>query len=186
MVSRHLMNLLELKERIVSTNLVCAALGHCRLAINDLTPDGHQPMHDADNEIHVALNGEIYDYDRIRNRLSQQFNYKFQGHSDSELVIALYKHFGTSFLEQLRGEFAFCLYDSRTQFFIAARDRYGIKPLYRTVVDGRLLIAAEIKAFLPHGWKPEWDVRALIDEGLQFGCGTLFKGVQKVRSSALL
>ena len=143
-------------------------------------------MHDGERRIHTVVNGEIYDYDRLRNRLSKQFNYNFQGHSDSELVIALYKHYGTSFLEQLRGEFAFCLYDSSTQFFIAARDRYGIKPLFWTIVDGRLLVAAEAKAFLPLGWKPEWDVRAFVDESWHFGCRTLFKGVQKVRGCTLL
>jgi asparagine synthase (glutamine-hydrolysing) len=156
-------------------------LGHCRLAINDLTPDGHQPMHDADNHIHAVVNGELYDYDRIRAHLCERFNYEFRGHSDSELVIALYKQYGSSFLEQLRGEFALCLYDSRAQYFIAARDRYGIKPLFWTIVNGRLLLAAEAKAFLPLGWEPEWDVRSLADDGWHFGCRTLFKGVQKVR-----
>lgn len=139
-------------------------------------------MHDADGGIHTVVNGEIYDYDRVSARLSQQFGYKFQGHSDSELVVALYKYYGTSFMEHLRGEFALCLYDSTTQFFVAARDRYGVKPLLWTVVDGRLLIAPEAKAFLPLGWKPEWDVRALMDESWHFGCRTLFKGVQKARS----
>ena len=138
-------------------------------------------MHSPENEIHAVVNGEIYNYDRIRHKLSQQFSYQFQGHSDSELVIALYKYYGTSFLEQLRGEFALCLYDSKIQFFVAAADRYRIKPLFWTVVDGRLLIAAEAKAFLPLGWKPEWDVRALVDGSWHFGCRTLFKGVQKVR-----
>ena len=142
-------------------------------------------MHDADNTIHAVVNGEIYDYDRIRDGLAQQFDYQFQGHSDSELVVALYKHYGTSFLERLRGEFAFCLYDSKSQLLIAARDRYGIKPLFWTIVDGRLLIAAEAKAFLPLGWKPQWDVRALVDGSWQFGCQSLFSGVQKVRDSAV-
>lgn len=143
-------------------------------------------MHDADHEIHAVVNGEIYDYDRIRKNLVRQFKYKFQGHSDSELVVALYKHYGTSFLEHLRGEFAFCLYDSRNQYFIAARDRYGIKPMFWTIVDGNLLIAAEAKGFLPLGWKPEWDVRALVDESWQFGCRSLFRDVQKVRGSSIL
>ena len=95
-------------------------------------------------------------------------------------MIALYTHYGTSFLRYLRGEFALCLYDSRTQFFITVKESYGIKPLFWTVVDGRLLIAAEAKAFLPLGWKPEWDVRAFADEGWYTGCCTLFKRVQKV------
>jgi asparagine synthase (glutamine-hydrolysing) len=63
---------------------------------------------------------------------------------------------------------------------IAARDRYGIKPLFWTVQDGRLLIAAEIKAFLPLGWKPEWDVKSLLDAGWNHDERTLFKGIAKV------
>jgi asparagine synthase (glutamine-hydrolysing) len=63
---------------------------------------------------------------------------------------------------------------------IAARDRYGIKPLFWTVQDGRLLIAAEIKAFLPLGWKPEWDVKSLLDAGWNHDERTLFQGIAKV------
>ncbi|PVI02690.1 glutamine-hydrolyzing asparagine synthase [Periconia macrospinosa] len=157
------------------------ALGHCRLAINDLTAHGEQPIHDADDEIHAVVNGEIYDYERLRNELSQQFGYEFKGHSDSELVVALYKHYGLSLFEQLRGEFAFCIYDSRTRLLVAGRDRYGIKPLFWAVIQGRLVLGAEAKAFLPLGWEPEWDLHGLVDDGWQFGSGTLFKGVQKVR-----
>lgn len=63
---------------------------------------------------------------------------------------------------------------------IAARDRYGIKPLFYTVVDGRLLIASEVKAFLGMGWKPEWDVTSLAQSGWVFDSRTIFKGVRKV------
>jgi asparagine synthase (glutamine-hydrolysing) len=68
-------------------------------------------------------------------------------------------------LSQLRGEFALCLYDETRDLFVAARDRYGIKPLFWTIVDGRLLVASEMKVFLPLGWKPEWDVRSIFDAG---------------------
>lgn len=157
-------------------------MGHNRLAINDLSPDGEQPFHDTENTVHAVVNGELYDHERIREDLVRESGYKFKGHSDSEIVIALYKHYGVSFLRHLRGEFALCLYDSRTHFFMAARDRYGIKPLHWTVVDGRLLIAAEAKAFLPLGWKPEWDVKSLLDGGWNHDQRTLFDGVHKVRS----
>lgn len=126
------------------------------------------------------VNGELYDYEDIRKDLEETTDYRFRGHSDCEIVIALYKYYGLSFLSKLRGEFALCLYDSRTQFFVAARDRYGIKPLFWTIVDGRLLIAAEAKAFLALGWKPEWDVKSLLDAGWNHDERTLFIGVQKV------
>jgi asparagine synthase (glutamine-hydrolysing) len=74
------------------------------------------------------------------------------------------------------------LYDERNQLFIAARDRSGIKPLFWTNLNGRLLIAAEPKAFLLFGWQPEWDVRSLREGGWNFDRRTLFQGVTKVSS----
>lgn len=157
-------------------------MGHVRLAINDLSPDGAQPFHDANETVHAVVNGELYDHEKTRADLADKTEYKFKGRSDCEIVIALYKYYGLSFLSKLRGEFSLCLYDSEKQFFIAARDRYGIKPLFWTVQQGRLLIAAEAKAFLPLGWKPEWDVKSILDAGWNHDQRTLFQGVQKVRA----
>lgn len=151
-----------------------------RLEINDLSPSGAQPLHDNQQTIHAVVNGEIYEYDRLRAEMIEKLDYEFQGRSDCELVLALYKYYGFSFVSYLRGEFSLCLYDSERGIFIAVRDRYGIKPLFWTVVDGQLLVAAEIKAFLPLGWKPEWDVKSIVDGSFQVGSGTIFKGVQKV------
>ena len=159
------------------------ALGHCRLSINDLSPSGSQPLTSNDGQIHAVVNGEIYDYDRLRDICATEHGYKFNGESDSQLVVALYKiHGAPAFFEHLRGEFAFVLYDGRegSERVIAGRDRFGIKPLVWTVVDGRLLMAAEAKAFLPMGWKPEWDVGAIVDGGWMMDERTLFKGVKKV------
>lgn len=136
--------------------------------------------------VHAVVNGELYDHERIRQELIEKTEYKFKSRSDSEIVVALYKHYGLSFLSRLRGEFALCLYDSRTQFFVAARDRYGIKPLFWTVLDGQLLVAAEAKAFLPLGWKPEWDVQSLLDGGWNHNERTIFRNVKKVNATAIL
>lgn len=160
--------------------LITSALGHCRLSIIDLSPDGNQPFHSPDNAVHCVVNGEIYGHDQIRTQLIRDFDYKFKGHSDCEVVIALYQHYGLSFINQLRGEFAFCLYDESQELFIAARDRYGVKPLFWTVIDGKLLVASEMKAFLPLGWKPEWDVRSIVSAGWVIDSRTTFKGVEKV------
>lgn len=122
-----------------------------------MSSDAQQPFHDHKDEIHIVVNGEFYDHEAIRESLIQQ-GHGFQSMSDSEIVIALYKEHGMSFLSHLRGEFALCLYDAKAQFFVAARDRYGIKPLHYTFHEGRLLIASEAKAFLPFGWQPQWDV----------------------------
>lgn len=96
-------------------------------------------------------------------------------------MLALYQAYGVGMFEHLRGEFAFCLYDEEKQLFIAARDRYGVKPLFYTVRWGRLLVAAEAKAFLPLGWQPEWDVKSIVEGGWNFDDRTLFKDVKKVR-----
>jgi asparagine synthase (glutamine-hydrolysing) len=161
--------------------IIYAALGHVRLAINDLSPDGAQPFHDEEDTVHAVVNGELYDYDALRASLLEKTGYNFKGHSDCEIVIALYKYYGLSFLSHLRGEFALCIFDSRTQTFIAARDRYGIKPLFYNFVGDTLLVAAEAKAFLPLGWEPEWDVASLKEAGWNHDARTIFKGVRKVR-----
>ncbi|KAI0183729.1 asparagine synthase-domain-containing protein [Xylaria flabelliformis] len=158
-------------------------LAHCRLSINDLSPAGRQPLHSDDNQIHAVVNGEIYDYDRLRAECETAHNYVFQSDSDSELVLALYKiHGAPDFLTHLRGEFAFVLYDGRgeTRRVIVARDRFGIKPLVYTRVGSKLLAASEAKAFIPLGWKPRWDVRAIADAGWMLDDRTLFRGVKKV------
>ncbi|KAH0359192.1 asparagine synthase, partial [Aureobasidium melanogenum] len=157
------------------------ALGHVRLAINDLSLDGEQPFHSSDDHVHAVVNGELYDADTIRQRLVKEAGATFKGKSDSEIVIALYQIYGTSFLRHLRGEFALCLYDSRTKFFIAARDRYGIKPLFFTQIDGNLHVAAEMKAFSPFGWNPEWDVRSVLDRRWLFGARTQLDKIRKIK-----
>ena len=88
--------------------------------------------------------------------------------------------YGQNFIHHLRGEFAFVLYDSKRQFLMAARDRFGIKPLYHTVVDGKLMIASEMKAVMALGWKPEWDLESIMQLGEYSDNRTVFKGVHKV------
>ena len=126
------------------------------------------------------MNGEIYDYDRLRADMVEKLDYKFQSTSDCELVLALYKYYGISFVSHLRGEFALCLYDSEKQLFLAVRDRYGIKPLFWTVLDGELLVAAEMKALIPLGWKPQWNVPGLINGSYQSGSETIFQDTRSM------
>lgn len=89
-------------------------------------------------------------------------------------------------MEHLRGEFAFVLYDSKAESVIAARDRYGVKPLFYTVQDGRLFIASEMKAFLAFGWQPEWDVQSFIEGGHLTDTRTLFQGVSRIQAGRYL
>ncbi|KAL8724215.1 MAG: hypothetical protein Q9181_006926 [Wetmoreana brouardii] len=156
-------------------------LGSCRLAINGLGPGGDQPFSNKDGTIHAVVNGELYDHHQIREEMINRTGYHFQGQSDSEIVVALYEYYGVSFLSRLRGEFALCIHDSKKQRLLAARDRSGIKPLFWTIHHGRLLLASEAKALLPFGWRPEWDVRSIIDRGWLTEERTIFKGLRKIR-----
>ncbi|KAK0375624.1 asparagine synthetase [Colletotrichum limetticola] len=144
----------------------------------------HLSSIDSDEKIHVVVNGEIYDHFAIRGRCTTEFDYNFSGRSDSEVILALYQHHGfRGLFKHLRGEFAFVLYGERSGDVIAARDRFGIKPLfwtYSSETPAKLLIASEIKGFLPMGWGPEWDVDAICSGAAVLGEGTLFKGVKEV------
>ncbi|KAF8205847.1 putative asparagine synthase [Mycena galopus ATCC 62051] len=155
-----------------------AGLGHVRLSIIDLST-GQQPLSDEENSIHCVVTGEIYDHDRIRAEMQSQ-GYSFKTKSDSELVVQLYKRDGFNFLFNLRGEFAFVLYDVKRQLQFAARDRFGIKPLYYTVSNGRILFGSEMKTFMGLGWQAEWDIESIVHYG-DFGDDrTVFKGVKKL------
>lgn len=158
-----------------------SGLGHVRLSIIDLSPDGNQPFHDGNDEIHAVVNGELYNHEYYKAELAQE--YDFKGNSDCEIVIALYKHYGLSFLTHLRGEFALVLWDAKRKLFFAARDRYGIKSLYYTMVNNQLLVATEMKSFLAFGWQPEWCVRGLREHSWQFNSETFFQGTHRVSYS---
>lgn len=158
-------------------------LAHCRLSINDLSPSGSQPLTSDDGQVHAVVNGEIYDFDRLRQVCATEYGYKFGGTSDSELVLALYKIFGSpGMFEHLRGEFAFVLYDSRpsSRRVVVGRDRFGIKPLVWTVVGNRVLLAAEAKAFKALDWEPEFSIPGIVDSGWMLDDRTVFKGVRKL------
>jgi asparagine synthase (glutamine-hydrolysing) len=122
---------------------VCG-LAHRRLAIIDLSPTGHQPMV-APNGTTITYNGEVYNYRELIRALEP--GWRFRSTSDTEAILAAYAKWGADCLAHLRGMFAFALWDGQRLF--AARDPFGIKPLYYTVVDEVLYFASEIKALLP-------------------------------------
>ena len=99
------------------------AMGHARLSIIDLHT-GDQPLFDAKKKIVLTVNGEFYDYKRIRTNLRLE-GFKFNTKSDSEIAIPLFKKYGLDFLEHLRGEFAIALFDEKEQRLILVRDRVG-------------------------------------------------------------
>ncbi len=126
------------------------ALGHARLAINDLL-GGQQPLNAVDGRYVLTSNGEFYDFKRHRSVLMAEGD-RFLTKSDSEIAIGLYRKFGLDFTEHLRGEFAFALYDKTEDELILVRDRFGVRPLfYWLSPDGKTLVyGSEAKAVLAH------------------------------------
>jgi len=126
------------------------ALGHTRLAINDLE-GGHQPLHAIDDRYVLTTNGEFYDFKQYRSTLMAEGD-RFLTKSDSEIAIGLYRKFGLDFTAHLRGEFAFALYDQREDELILVRDRFGVRPLFYWLSPDRTTIVygSEAKAVLAH------------------------------------
>jgi len=140
-----------------------AALGHRRLSILDLSPAGHQPMSTADGRLWITFNGEIYNYLSLRQEL-EAAGCRFRTHTDTEVLLELYRQLGPSCLEKLNGMFAFGIYDRTEHSLFLARDRLGKKPLYLWEDEGRLLFSSELKSFtLDPRFKGELELTALAD-----------------------
>lgn len=125
-------------------------LGHRRLSIIDLSEGGAQPMSADDEAVTIVFNGEIYNYEALKRGLEAR-GHVFRSSSDTEVLLRLYREKGETFVEDLRGMFAFALWDAERGGLLLARDPYGIKPLY-IADDGRKLRAAsQVKALLAMG-----------------------------------
>lgn len=124
-------------------------LAHRRLSIIDLSVIANQPMSNEDDSIWVVFNGEIYNHKDIRAELEKIGGHSWKtDHSDTEVIIHAYEQWGMDFLHKLRGMFAIAIWDKRTRSLKLIRDRIGIKPLYYSINDKRLIFASEIKAIL--------------------------------------
>lgn len=122
-------------------------LGHCRLAIIDLSEAGHQPMTNEDRSIWLTYNGEIYNFLELRTDLKKR-GHIFNSNTDSEVVIHAYEEWGTNCVQKCNGMWAFALWDSNRKRLFCARDRFGIKPFYYYFDKKHFLFASEIKALL--------------------------------------
>ncbi len=125
------------------------AIGHVRLAINDLSPGGKQPLSTADGEVIATVAGEIYGFQRLRAQLTAQGE-DFHSKSDSELVLALYRRYGLDFVDHLRGEYAIALVDRTRDRLVLVRDRFGVRPLFFHPGTEIFGWASEAKALLEH------------------------------------
>lgn len=122
-------------------------LGHRRLSIIDLTPAGHQPMHDESAGLSIVFNGEVYNFSELRNELIS-LGHAFRSQSDTEVILAAFRQWGTECVTRLNGMFAFAIYAARQQIMFLARDRAGEKPLFYHHANGVIRFASELKALL--------------------------------------
>lgn len=120
-------------------------LAQRRLSIMDLSPLGHQPMHSPDQRVHVVYNGEIYNYEELKQELS---DYPFRSHCDTEVLIAAYLKWGIECVHKLNGMYAIGIYDREKETVYLVRDRIGKKPLYYEWKDGNLVFASELKPIM--------------------------------------
>ncbi len=125
------------------------SLGMRRLSIVDVDT-GQQPVFNEDGSICVVFNGEIYNHPELRNELLKKGHQFRSHHSDTEVLVHAYEEYGDDFLHKLNGMFAIALWDAKNGRLILARDRAGVKPLYISTVQGKLIFASEIKSILQH------------------------------------
>jgi asparagine synthase (glutamine-hydrolysing) len=165
-----------------------AVFGHRRLAIVDVA-GGQQPMHDADDDVTLVANAEIYNHAELRRELEGR-GFEFRTRSDCEAILHGYRAWGAGVAERLYGMFAFAIWDGRRRSLLLARDRLGQKPLYYARSGGRLLFASEVKAILAAlDATPSVEPRALARYlALDFvptpWC--IFQGIQKLPAAHVL
>lgn len=162
-------------------------LGHRRLALLDLQPTGHQPMHYA-TRFTITFNGEIYNYRELKAEL-QNLGYTFRSSGDTEVILAAFAAWGTAAFARLSGMFAFALFDCLTADLYLVRDAAGIKPIYYSIAGGTLAFASEMRAFCclpqPPAPNPRWPVYLMAYGHLPEPVTTL-EGVEPLRKGCYL
>ena len=155
-------------------------LAHARLSIIDLAT-GDQPIASEDEEARIIVNGEFYGFEAIQRDLEAR-GHRLRTRSDSEIALHLYEDYGVQCLHYLRGEFAMVLWDERRRMIFAARDRFGIKPLFYAWHNGTLYFASEAKALFAAGVPARWDEESVFNV-VAFGghqVRTLFDGIHQI------
>lgn len=160
----------------------CIGFGFRRLSIIDLNT-GHQPLSNEDGTVWIVFNGEIYNYQELREFLVAK-GHIFKTQTDTEVIVHLYEECGERCVERLRGMFAFAIWDDRQKSLLLARDRVGIKPLYYALNKTSLTFGSEIKAILMDPEVKAEVAPAMIDRFLSFyyvpGGETLFQNIYKL------
>jgi asparagine synthase (glutamine-hydrolysing) len=157
-------------------------LGSARLSIIDLG-GGQQPISNEDGTLWIVFNGEIFNYVELRPELEAR-GHHFATHSDTEIIVHLYEDYGPACLNQLNGQFAIAIWDTRSRSLFLARDRLGIRPLFYTQQDGRLVFGSEIKSLLAcPGVTARLDPAALAQVFTYWSAlpsRTVFEGIQEI------
>lgn len=164
------------------------AFGHRRLSIIDID-GGSQPFHDENNRFVLIYNGECYNYKELREELKKR-GYIFKTNSDTEVVLKLYIEYKEESFLKINGMFALAIYDKKEKRIVLARDRYGVKPLYYSIINQTLVFASEIKAILKYpDYKKELEYNALNEYfSFQniFSNLTFYKGIKKLEHGSYL
>jgi asparagine synthase (glutamine-hydrolysing) len=167
----------------------CVGLGHRRLAVIDLSPAGQQPMADSGGTLHIVFNGEIYNFHDLRAELVSR-GHAFRSHSDTEVILAAYREWGTDCLQRLNGMFAFALYDAQRRQLFMARDRVGEKPLFYAATGHSIRFASELKGLMADpGFRRAIDPESLdcyLAMGFVPGERCILQGVRKLRAAHAL
>src|SRR5919108_5809202 len=164
------------------------ALAHTRLAIIDVE-GGDQPLDSEDGHITAIVNGEIYNHRELRTGLEHR-GHRFATNSDSEVVVHAYEEHGLDCVRRLNGIFAFVIWDERAKRLVAARDAFGVKPLYWWTDGRRVAVASEVGALLSAGLTEARVDRVALDHYL--ACRfvpsprTLFEGIRKLPAASTL
>jgi asparagine synthase (glutamine-hydrolysing) len=158
-------------------------LGHRRLSIIDLSDAGRQPMCNEDGSVWVSFNGEIYNFQDLRDPLERS-GHRFRSNTDSEVLVHLYEERGVEMLHELNGMFAFAIWDAKRRQLLLARDHVGVKPLYYWIDRDRIYFASEIKALLRVPEVPNELNVAAVPHYLTFlwvpGDETMLRGIRKL------
>ncbi|MGE5892873.1 MAG: asparagine synthase (glutamine-hydrolyzing) [bacterium] len=177
------------------------ALGHRRLSIIDLSPQGHQPMVSSSGRYVIVFNGEIYNFQELRKELDASRHSPttihhspsvgWRGHSDTEVMLAAFEQWGVeNAVKRFTGMFAFALWDREERTLYLVRDRIGEKPLYYGIAGKTLLFASELKALLRHpDFRPEID-RGSLALYLRYKCipapHSIYRGIRKLLPGTIL
>ena len=161
------------------------SFGHRRLAIIDLTKNGHQPM-SYNKDFIITYNGEIYNYIELKKEL-QDAGHKFQSSSDTEVILASYAQWGEECVKKFNGQWAFAIHDKKRNIVFVSRDRFGIKPLYYTIIDDNFIFGSEIKQVIHFQNKNKLNMKILMDYLVvgfeEHSNETFFDGVYKLKQS---